>query len=262
MWGKMERNIDNTSILKIKNVSKTFHTRDKDVQAIRNVSLNVAKGEFICVIGPSGCGKTTLLRLIAGLEREYEGDILLEGKRIEKPGLDRGVIFQEHRLLPWLTVEENVALGLEGKKDYIRDQVRTYLKKVGLENFEKIRPGQLSGGMAQRVSIARALIRHPKILLLDEPLGALDALTKMNMQAEIEKIWMADGTTMIMITHDIDEAIFLGDRVIVMAPRPTEIDEIITIDLPRPRIRNSEEFAHYRNMVINIFNQSIGAYQI
>ncbi len=253
---------DNSSILTISNVSKTFHTKERDIQAIRKVSLKVAKGEFITVIGPSGCGKTTLLRLIAGLENDYEGEILLEGERVGKPGLDRGVIFQEHRLLPWLTVAENVGLGLEGKKSFIRDKVHMYLEKVKLADFEKAYPSQLSGGMAQRVSIARALLRQPKMLLLDEPLGALDALTKMNMQAELERIWMADGTTMIMVTHDIDESIFLGDRVIVMGPRPTEIMQIFNIDLGRPRNRSSKEFAEYRNSVISAFNESIGLYQI
>ncbi len=259
---KVVNQVDNSYILKINNVSKTFHSKEKDVKAIKKVSLNVRKGEFISIIGPSGCGKTTLLRLIGGLDGEYEGSILLEGKRIEKAGMDRGFVFQEHRLLPWLTVGENVALGFEGNKDYIKEQTRIYLEKVGLKEFENALPGQLSGGMAQRVSIARALIHRPKILLLDEPLGALDALTKMNMHSEIERIWMADKTTMLMVTHDIDEAIFLGDRVIVMGPRPTEINQEIRIDLPRPRIRNSKEFVEYRNMVINVFNESIGAYQI
>jgi sulfonate transport system ATP-binding protein len=258
----MENSVDNSSILRIQDVSKTFRTSSGDVQAIKKVSLKITRGEFISIIGPSGCGKTTLLRLIAGLETDYEGDILLEGKRIEKPGLDRGVIFQEHRLLPWLTVAQNVALGFEGNKEYVNEQVKIFLEKVGLKGFENVYPGQLSGGMAQRASIARALLRHPKILLLDEPLGALDALTKMNMQAEIERIWMTDKTTMLMVTHDIDEAIFLGDRIIVMTPRPTEINRIIEVNLPRPRNRSSEEFAYYRNMVINEFNASIGAYQI
>lgn len=251
-----------SSILSIHEVSKTFRTKDRDIQAIKNVSLNIEKGEFITMIGPSGCGKTTLLRLIAGLESDYAGEILLEGVRVEKPGLDRGVIFQEHRLLPWLTVGENVGLGLEGKKNYIKDKVHFYLSKVGLADFEKVYPSQLSGGMAQRVSIARALLRQPKILLLDEPLGALDALTKMNMQAELERIWLADGTTMVMVTHDIDESIFLGDRVIVMGPRPTEIMQIFNINLERPRNRSSKEFAEYRNSVISAFHESIGMYNI
>lgn len=254
--------LDNSSILSIKKVSKIFYAKDHNIQAIKNVSLNIAKGEFITFIGPSGCGKTTLLRLIGGLENDYEGEILLEGKKVERPGLDRGFIFQEHRLLPWLTVGENVGLGLEGKKDYIRERVHLYLEKVGLTDFEKVYPNQLSGGMAQRVSIARALLRQPKILLLDEPLGALDALTKMNLQQELEKIWMADGTTMIMVTHDIEESIFLGDRVVVMGPRPTEIMQIFNINLPRPRNRSSKEFVEYRNSVISAFHESIGMYQI
>ncbi len=254
--------VDNSTFLKIRKVSKTFHDENSNTPAIKNVTLDVYKGEFISIIGPSGCGKTTLLRLIGGLDGEYDGEILLEDKRIEKPGLDRGFIFQEHRLLPWLTIEDNISLGMEANKDYIRDQVKIYLEKVGLTGFEKKYPGQLSGGMAQRAAIARTLIRHPKVLLLDEPLGALDALTKMNMQGEIERIWRADGTTMMMVTHDIDEAIFLGDRVVIMSQRPTEVNQIIRIDLPRPRDRKSKAFAEYRNIVINAFNESIGAYQI
>lgn len=254
--------IDNSAVLTITNVSKTFHGKEKDVKALENVSLNIGQGEFVSLIGPSGCGKTTLLRLIAGLENNYEGNVLLEGNRIGRPGLDRGVIFQEHRLLPWLTISENIALGMEGKKSYIKDKVRIYLKKVGLEDFEKAYPRQLSGGMAQRASIARALIRQPKILLLDEPLGALDALTKMNMQAELERIWMADKTTMIMVTHDIEEAIFLGDRVVVMSARPGEIKSIFHIELPRPRNRSSREFAEYRTSIINTFHETIGMYNI
>lgn len=254
--------VDNSAVLTINNVSKTFHGKEKDVKAIEDVSLNISQGEFVTLIGPSGCGKTTLLRLIAGLENNYEGNVLLEGKRIEKPGLDRGVIFQEHRLLPWLTVGENIALGMEGKKSYLQDKIHLYLKKVGLEEFEKAYPRQLSGGMAQRASIARALIRQPKILLLDEPLGALDALTKMNMQSELERIWMADKTTMIMVTHDIEEAIFLGDKVVVMSARPAEIKSIFPIHLPRPRNRSSHEFAQYRTNIINTFHETIGMYNI
>ena len=250
------------TILEIKNVSKVFHTKDKDVEAIRNVSFNVKEGEFISIIGASGCGKTTLLRLIAGLEKNYGGDILLDGKKVEKAGLDRGVIFQEHRLLPWLTVEENLTIGLDGTKKELQDLAREYLKKVDLENFEKVYPSQLSGGMAQRVAIARALMRRPRILLLDEPLGALDALTRMNMQAEIDRIREEEKTTMIMVTHDIDEAIFLGDKVVVMKPRPAEVDQIISIKIPRPRLRNSEDFAFYRNTITNMFNHSIMDYAI
>jgi ABC-type nitrate/sulfonate/bicarbonate transport system ATPase subunit len=248
--------------LKISHVSKTFHTKDNDVKTITNLSLNVEKGEFVSLIGPSGCGKTTLLRLISGLERDYEGDILLEGKRIEAPGRERGIIFQEHRLFPWLTVGSNVAMGLTGSKGYVRDRVQYYLDKVGLLDFEKSYPGQLSGGMAQRVAIARALICQPKVLLLDEPFGALDALTRGHMQEEVEKIWELEKTTMILITHDIEEAIFLGDRVVVFSPRPAVINSIVPVPLPRSRDRKSPEFANIRKMVENAFGETIGTYTI
>ena len=253
---------DKSRVLEIKKVCKTYRDSGRDVQALKNITLNVQDGEFITIIGPSGCGKTTLLRAIAGLDLDFDGEILLEGRRISGPGLDRGVIFQEHRLLPWLTIGANVSLGMEGRKEYLQQQVDFYLKKVGLEGFEKAYPKQLSGGMAQRAAIARALIRKPKMLLLDEPFGALDALTKIRMQGEVERIWMTDKVTMIMITHDIDEAIYLADRLIVMSPRPGEISAIVNIHLPRPRDRGSEEFGRYRNRVINMFNASIGLYSI
>lgn len=258
----MSKIYDKSRVLEIKKLNKTYRDSGRDVQALKNINLSIQNGEFITIIGPSGCGKTTLLRAIAGLDLDYEGEILLEGNRITGPGLDRGVIFQEHRLLPWLTIGANVSLGMEGRKEYLKQQVDSYLKKVGLEGFEKAYPKQLSGGMAQRAAIARALIRKPKMLLLDEPFGALDALTKIRMQGEVERIWMTDKVTMIMITHDIDEAIYLADRLIVMSPRPGEVSDIVHIDLPRPRDRGSEEFGRYRNRVINMFNASIGLYSI
>lgn len=253
---------DKSQVLEIKKVNKTYRDSGRDVQALKNINLSIQDGEFITIIGPSGCGKTTLLRAIAGLDLDFDGEILLERRPITGPGLDRGVIFQEHRLLPWLTIGANVSLGMEGRKEYLQQQVDFYLKKVGLEGFEKAYPKQLSGGMAQRAAIARALIRKPKMLLLDEPFGALDALTKIRMQGEVERIWMTDKVTMIMITHDIDEAIYLADRLIVMSPRPGEVSDIVSIDLPRPRDRGSDEFGRYRNRVINMFNASIGLYSI
>lgn len=253
---------DKSQVLEIKKVNKTYRDSGRDVQALKKINLSIQDGEFITIIGPSGCGKTTLLRAIAGLDLDFDGEILLEGRPITGPGLDRGVIFQEHRLLPWLTIGANVSLGMEGRKEYLQQQVDFYLKKVGLEGFEKAYPKQLSGGMAQRAAIARALIRKPKMLLLDEPFGALDALTKIRMQGEVERIWMTDKVTMIMITHDIDEAIYLADRLIVMSPRPGEVSDIVSIDLPRPRDRGSDEFGRYRNRVINMFNASIGLYSI
>jgi len=245
------------SLLEIKHVTKVFHGRSQEVKAIDNLSFSVERGEFVSIIGPSGCGKTTLLRLIAGLERNYEGDILLNGKRVEKPGLDRGVIFQEHRLLPWLTIEENIALGLNADKKQIHSLVNQYLKKVDLDGFGDAYPRQLSRGMAQRASIARALLREPEILLLDEPLGALDAMTRYSMQEELEKIWMNNSNTMIMITHDIEEAVFLSDRIVVLEARPSRLKEIFTIDLEHPRDRSSKRFEEYRSTVVSAFRSSM-----
>ena len=247
-------------LLEIRGVSKTFRGKGKEVKAINEVSFSVERGEFISIIGPSGCGKTTLLRLIAGLERDYEGDITLNGVRVEKPGLDRGVIFQEHRLLPWLTIEENVSLGLSVDRKQTHGLVNQYLKKVDLEGFGNAYPRQLSGGMAQRASIARALLRKPEILLLDEPLGALDAMTRYSMQEELEKIWMNNGNTMIMITHDIEEAVFLSDRVVVLEARPCRVKEIFNIALKHPRDRSSRQFDEYRTNVVSAFRSSMADY--
>jgi sulfonate transport system ATP-binding protein len=257
-----EVSVDNSVILNIQNVSKEFKTKTKTVKAIENADFKVNRGEFISVIGPSGCGKTTLLRLIAGLETDYEGDILLNGKRVNGPGLDRGVIFQEHRLLPWLTIEENLSLGLTEDKKQAKALVKQYLHKVDLDGFENSYPRQLSGGMSQRASIARALIRQPDILLLDEPLGALDALTRYNMQEELEKIWLNNKTTMIMITHDIEEAVYLSDRVVMLDSRPCKVREIFNIPLEHPRDRRSKQFEEYRSCVVSSFRNAVENYVI
>lgn len=244
-------------ILNIDHVSKSYYSKQQEILAIDDISFPVNRGEFVSIIGPSGCGKTTLLRLIAGLEREYTGNIFLNHKRVEKPGLDRGVIFQDHRLLPWLTIEENIALGLNADKKQIRTLVKQYLKKVDLEGFEKAYPRQLSGGMAQRASIARALLRQPEILLLDEPLGALDSLTRYNMQEELEKIWMNNKSTMIMVTHDIEEAVFLSDKIVVLDARPCKVHDIFQIDMSHPRNRESEEFEEYRKNIVLAFRMAL-----
>ncbi|TCL56473.1 sulfonate transport system ATP-binding protein [Hydrogenispora ethanolica] len=254
--------LDNSAMVSIENVSKTFHSRTKDVLALQKVSLNVRKGEFLAILGPSGCGKTTLLRMIAGLETDYEGNITVEGERIVGPSLGRGMAFQEHRLLPWLTIKENVALGLEGSEAGIAGKVQRYLEKVGLEGFGHVYPSQLSGGMAQRAAIARALVNQPKVLLLDEPFGALDAITRVRMQAEIERIWLAERTTMILITHDIDEAVYLGDRVAVMTGRPGEIKALFNIALERPRDRNTADYVSIRKQVHNALEESMGTFSI
>ena len=236
--------------LEISRLSKTFPMASGPVLALDGIDLHVPAGSFTSMVGASGCGKSTLLRIIAGLEAGFEGRVELGGKPVGRPGLDRGMVFQEHRLLPWLTVEQNVAFALNGlPPDEIGARVASHLELVGLAGFAKAYPHQLSGGMSQRVAIARALVNQPKILLLDEPFGALDAMTKIVMQQEILRIWQAEGTTMILVTHDIDEAIFLGDRVVVMSSRPGKITSTLPVDLPRPRDRSSPSFIEIRKRI-------------
>jgi ABC-type nitrate/sulfonate/bicarbonate transport system ATPase subunit len=249
--------MDQTGTLEINNLTKKFKVNGDATPVLENINLTVTSGEFISIIGPSGCGKTTLLRLIIGLENSYEGDILLDGTRIKGPGLNRGVVFQDHRLLPWLTVERNVGLGLEGKRSGNGDRkqiVQEHLELVGLQGFEKAHPNQLSGGMAQRAAIARALVNQPEILLLDEPLGALDAMTRMYMQQELEKIWQREKkVTMIMITHDVEEAVYLSDKVVIMSSRPGTIKKIIPVPLARPRDRAGYDFMKLKEEILEEF---------
>ena len=238
------------SILDIQGLTKTFSVNGGTVTALQDISLTIRQGEFVSIIGSSGCGKSTLLRIIAGLETDYEGSAEFERTPIQGPGLERGVVFQEHRLFPWLTVRQNVAFGLwnsTSQSDW--ESVDEHIDLVGLNGFEQLYPHQLSGGMAQRASIARALANRPQALLLDEPFGALDALTKIQMQQEILRIWHAEQATMVLVTHDIDEAVFLGDRVIIMSSRPGTIKKTIPVDLPRPRDRGSYEFMQLRSTI-------------
>jgi sulfonate transport system ATP-binding protein len=240
--------------LVIQNLSKTFRHSGGNVLALSGIDLSIDKGQFIAIVGGSGCGKSTLLRIIAGLEADYQGSVTLDGKAIRRPGLDRGVVFQEHRLLPWLTVEDNIAFGLNRMAlAEVRRRIDEHLALVGLSGFAKAYPSQLSGGMSQRVAIARALANQPEILLLDEPFGALDALTRIQMQNEALRIWQAEKTTMILVTHDIDEAIFLGDKVVVMSPRPGTIKKILPVPLSRPRDRSSAAFMDLRKKVLREF---------
>jgi sulfonate transport system ATP-binding protein len=240
--------------LLIENLSKSYLVQNEEVKALQQINLTIADGEFVAIVGSSGCGKSTLLKIIAGLENGYKGTVLLGNEKIAGPGLDRGMVFQEHRLLPWLTVEKNITFGLKDRNSKASVKtVREHLDLVGLSGFAQAYPHQLSGGMAQRVSIARALVNQPQLLLLDEPFGSLDALTKIQMQQEVLRIREAEKTTMILVTHDIDEAIFLGDRVVVMSSRPGTIRKIISIDLPRPRDRSSYEFAQIRRAVYQEF---------
>lgn len=242
--------------LEIKNIKKTFPMKTGDLDVLSNINLRVEDGEIISIVGVSGCGKSTLLKILAGLEKATSGKIVLDGN-IRGKGLRKeiGMIFQESRLLPWSTVEHNIEFGLPEKTDPKEKKklIQEYIDLVGLKGFEKAYPNQLSGGMQQRVSIARTLIHHPRILLLDEPFGALDALTKINMQKEVLRIWEQERTTMIIVTHDIDEAIYLGNRVVVMSAKPGVVQKIIPIELARPRDRNSNDFAAYRRQVYEEF---------
>lgn len=240
--------------LEISGLTKTFSQAGGPVLALTGIDLDVPAGGFVSIVGASGCGKSTLLRIVAGLEAGFDGLVKLGGKPVGGPGLDRGMVFQEHRLLPWLTVEQNVAFALDGLSPAeLAERVASHLELVGLGGFAKAYPHQLSGGMSQRVAIARALANRPKVLLLDEPFGALDAMTKIVMQQEILRIWQAEGTTMILVTHDIDEAIFLGDRVVVMSSRPGRVKSVLPVDLPRPRDRSSPSFIDIRRRVFAEF---------
>jgi len=236
--------------LTLRAVGKRFQQGGRAFEALRDVHLTVAPGEILSVVGASGCGKSTLLRIVAGLEREHEGVVAIGGTLVSGPGLDRGVVFQEHRLLPWLTVEENVAFGVASLPESERRRtLREHISLVGLKGFEAAYPHQLSGGMAQRVAIARALAPRPRVLLLDEPFGALDAFTRIQMQEEVLRIWSEERTTLVLVTHDIDEALFLGDRVVMMGCRPGSIRAEVEVDLPRPRDRAGWEFARLRKVI-------------
>jgi sulfonate transport system ATP-binding protein len=244
-------------MLKIQQVSKTFRNDDESVHVLDNLDLSVKTGEFLSIIGPSGCGKSTLLKLIAGLDLEFAGDITVGDKLINGASKDRGFIFQEHRLFPWLNVEKNISGNLSLKDPDIRKSVDHLISLVKLKGFEKSYPRQLSGGMSQRVAIARALLRNPEILLLDEPFGALDAFTRTHLQEALLEIWEQNQTTMVLVTHDIDEAIFLSSRVVVMDSKPGRIKAIVPIDLPYPRTRASKAFQEFRTVILNHLDHKV-----
>ncbi|MDO7534319.1 ABC transporter ATP-binding protein [Acinetobacter pittii] len=247
------------SLLSIKKLNKSFQRDQNTLTVLDGINLNIEQGEFISIVGSSGCGKSTLLRLIAGLDQEYDGEILLNQTQIKGTDLKRGLIFQEHRLLPWLTVFENIHLALE-ETPLTREErnlrVNEHIEIVGLKGFEKAYPHELSGGMAQRVAIARGLVNKPDILLLDEPFGALDAITRSHLQAELQRIWQHEKITMILVTHDIEEAVYLGDRVIVMSARPGKIKEIIHVPLTHPRHKESELLFGFRNQALNMLDHT------
>ena len=241
--------------LKLDNVSKSFAKIENDevTHALNEVDLTLHSGEFVSLVGPSGCGKSTILRLIAGLIVPTTGTVSVDGKPVTKPSPERGMVFQKPTLFPWLTVEKNIAFSLrmQGKLKGNEDRVHRMLDVIGLDAFKDDYPDQLSGGMAQRVALVRSLINEPDILLLDEPLGALDAFTRMNMQDEILKIWYKKKQLAIMVTHDVDEAIYMGTRVLVMDANPGRIVEDIHIDQTYPRDRSSASFVEYRNRILN-----------
>ncbi len=228
--------------LTIADLDKSFAIGGAPRRVLHNINLTVKPGEFVSIVGASGCGKSTLLRLIVGLDADYSGEIRLDGHRIATTSLDRGIVFQDHRLFPWMTLEQNIELALlntDTPRERRAQIVADHIALVNLKGFEKAYPHQLSGGMAQRAAIARALVTEPKLLLLDEPLGALDALTRVRVQNELQRIWMAQRSTVLMVTHDVEEALYLGDRVVIMAPDPGRIRRIVEVDLPHPRDRGA-----------------------
>jgi NitT/TauT family transport system ATP-binding protein len=232
--GIKQRNV----ILEVRNLCKTYAATQGDVEALRNINFKIHRREIICVVGPSGCGKSTLARTLAGLEPYSSGEVLIDGKPVNGPGRDRGMVFQGYSLFPWLTVKKNVMFGPEmngyGHDEAERDAL-LWLELVGLEKFANAYPHQLSGGMRQRVAIARALVNQPRILLMDEPFGALDAQTRIKMQTHLLDIWRNVDITIVFITHDLDEAIFLADRILVLKAHPGEVQEMIEVPVPRPR---------------------------
>ena len=232
----------------VEGVTKRFETREGERMALDGVSLAIRENEFVCVVGPSGCGKSTLLSLIAGLERPTSGQVLVDGRPVEGPGPERGVVFQQYALFPWLTVEGNVEFGLKlagmGPEER-RERASGLLGAVGLADFAGAYPKELSGGMRQRVAIARAWAPDPAVLLMDEPFGALDAQTRVQLQQELLDMWVASRKTCFFITHDVEEAVLLAQRVVVMSPRPGRVRQVVDVDMPYPRGPETRLDAHF-----------------
>ena len=238
--------------VQIKDVKKIYEGRNGQTVALNGANLDIYDNEFICVVGPSGCGKSTLLNIIAGLHEPSSGEVLVDGVKVEGTGVDRGVVFQQYALFPWLTVQKNVEFGLSLKKDITPEQraeiALRYIKMVGLEKFVDAYPKELSGGMKQRVAIARAYAVNPSLLLMDEPFGALDAQTRTQLQTELLKTWEEEKKTCFFITHDVEEAILLASRVVVMSARPGRIKEVIDIDIPYPRNQETKMLPRFTEL--------------
>ncbi|OGS42767.1 MAG: nitrate ABC transporter ATP-binding protein [Euryarchaeota archaeon RBG_13_57_23] len=243
----------NEVVISMKQLSKVFTKDRRQIKALEGFDLDVKEGEFVCLLGPSGCGKTTILRIVAGLETATGGDITVRGNKPGVAGQARGMVFQEFALFPWRTVRKNIEFGLEIKgvpEAEMQKMSSQLVDLVGLKGFENAHPKELSGGMKQRVGIARALANNPKVLLMDEPFGSLDAQTRNLMQKELLRIWAATNKTILFVTHSVDEAVFLADRIVIMTARPGKVREIIEVDLPRPRDRTSQEFIKVRGKVL------------
>ncbi len=242
----------------MKNIRKIFTINQHHVETIRNITCQIKHNEFVVFLGPSGCGKSTLLRMIGALEKATDGLMLVNGKSPDTPGPDRGIVFQSYTSFPWLTVEQNIEFGLK-KTDILPDKRKAVVKKwicnMGLEGFEKAYPETLSGGMRQRVAIARTLSVKPDIVLLDEPFGSLDALTRIQMQELLLKIWWENKSTIVFVTHDLDEAIYLADRIFILSERPAVVREVIEVNLPRPRKREILFSEDYLKLRYDLFNK-------
>lgn len=245
--------------INIENISKTFTRDNKDYKALENINFDIEDGEFICLLGPSGCGKSTLLNITAAFEKPTEGKVLIDRSEVLKPQIDRVTIFQDYGLLPWRSVEKNVQLGLENLKISKEEKAELslkYIELVGLEKFKKHYPSELSGGMKQRVAIARALVVNPKVLFMDEPFGALDPITRLKLQDDITDIWKKEKMTIIFVTHDVEEAIYLGSKIVVMGQNPGRVKKIIDNKLEKPAKRNSLEFQNLKEDILDLLDQN------
>lgn len=257
--GRREEMLNREVVLKLKNISKSFPKVETDsiTNAISDIDIEFKSSEFVSLVGPSGCGKSTMLRLICGLIQPTTGEITINDEIITGPNEKIAMVFQKPTLFPWLTVRDNIAFGLNLKHKYDNIKVDDMIELIGLSEFKYDYPGQLSGGMSQRVALARAIINEPEILLLDEPLGALDAFTRMKMQSEILSIWSRKKQLAIMVTHDIEEAVYMSTKIIVIDKNPGRIKEVIDIDLGVNRDRSSVKFVEYRNRILNLLKESI-----
>lgn len=244
--------------LRVENINKTFINDKVENKVLENISLKVNEGEFVSLLGPSGCGKTTLLTIIGGFQHAESGKIFVDGKEVSKPGIDRAFVFQNYALFPWKTIKENIIFPMKRQKmhkDEIEKRLQELLELSDLQGKEKMYPHQLSGGMKQRVAVMRALACNPKVLLMDEPLGAIDFRMRQNLQEELEKIWMKNKITAVMVTHDVDEAVYMSDRVVVMSRNKGEIIKDLKIDMERPRDRKDEKYINYKEELTAILSE-------